>query len=192
VEQKQQKQKEEEQDVKDMADAHIQTDILQETLKMGELETENVKLNDEIANLKLELSRARSRNNKKAPPPSLLPEEPPTSISKQLDAATAHDPTPSRFKSTNMTQSDSLTESNIHKDSVLENTIQQLHMSLNTVLDLARKSKSHEQHYRDTWNKLIAYERMNMHAHQAGGAYAMQSFMYMPVHPQQGNGMGHY
>lgn len=183
---------EQKQDVKDVADAHIQTDILQETLKMGELETENVKLNDEIANLKLELSRARSRNNKKAPPPSLLPEEPPASISKQLDATTAHDPTQPRSKSTTITQADTLTESVIHKDSVLENTIQQLHMSLNTVLDLARKSKSHEQHYRDTWNKLTAYEGMNMHAHQAGGAYAMQSFMYMPVHPQQGNGMGHY
>ena len=54
IEQRQQS----EQPAKNTVDAHIQTDILQETLKMGELETENVKLSDEIASLKLELSRA--------------------------------------------------------------------------------------------------------------------------------------
>ena len=55
----------------------IQTDILPETLLIGELQTESVKLKDEIVSLKFELSRCRARQNKRPPPASFMPDDRP-------------------------------------------------------------------------------------------------------------------
>ena len=130
-------------------DSQVQTDILPESLKIGELESESVKLKDEIVQLKFELGKAKSKNNKKTSPCNVI---------------TDHSEQPPYTP-----------------DGVLEGTIQQLHLSLNTLTDLARQCKTHEQSAMEAWSKVHAYENMGASAMQHAGQYPMP-FMYMPPH----------
>ena len=148
----------------DTADAQIQTDILPESLKIGELEAETVKLKDEIIQLKVELGKAKSKNIKKVQPLIMTSESPcQPSIPPQPPALS---------------------------EQVLEGTIQQLHLSLNTITDLARQCKTHEQSAREAWSKVHAYESMNAQQMPHAGAYHVP-FMYMQHHGHPPHN-GHY
>lgn len=151
----------------------MQTDILQETLQIGELETECVKLRDETVSLKMELARCRARMTKRPPPPSFMPDDGGTTTSSNdATSGPANAPTPAAPSS---------------RDPVLESTIKQLQMALGTVVDLARQSKSHEQSFREAYVKLNAFEQMQMQQpnHVAHPPY--NHYMYMQPHIN-GNG----
>lgn len=134
--------------------ASVQTDILRETLQLGELETECVKMKDEIVNLKSELARAKARNVKRNATLSTVIEE----------QTSTPAPQPIQISG------------NASQDAVLEGAIQQLQATLNTVTDLARQSKLHEQNARDAWSKLNVYENMNAYH----TSYQQQSSSIIP------------
>lgn len=173
----------------------IQTDILPETLQIGELEAECVKLRDDLAQAKIDLGRARAKNKRSPVPPNFLPielHEPPT----QPQAQQASQPF------INNDSGNSVMTTPVHPqpsaaphptsqttDTVLEGTIQQLHLALNVVTDLARQCKSHEQSARDAWNKVYTYEHMNCQQVQHAGTYNVNQFMYLPANHAHASGM---
>ena len=157
----------------------IQTDILPETLQIGELETECVKLRDELAQTKIDLGRARAKNKRSPVPPTFLPidtPEPHTQPFIHNDSGNSAMTTPVHPQSNAAPHSTSHTT-----DTVLEGTIQQLHLALNVVTDLARQCKSHEQSARDAWSKVYTYEHMNCQQVQHTGTYNVNQFMYLPA-----------
>ena len=179
----------------------MQTDILVETLQIGELETESVKLKDEITNLKMELARSKARNAKRPPPASFAPEDNNNTPAETTTPATATStpsapPAPPAPTSANVpspsappfTPAKAGGAAPVAADGMLEATIKQLHMSLGMVVDLARQSKTNEQSSRDAWIKLHAYENMHLHgphpnSHvpaQGMNGYAMTPYVYMP------------
>lgn len=175
----------------------IQTDILPETLQIGELESECVKLRDEISSLKIELGRVKSKGNKRNPPPAsfLANEPPPNQPSPETQPPSQNYSNESGCTNTSTAITSSCATnatSNPSTDSVLEGTIKQLHLSLSTVTELARQCKSHEQSARDAWSKVHAYESMHPNPHQQqqmhAHAYSMP-YVYMHGH---GHGHGHH
>lgn len=179
----------------------IQTDILPETLLIGELQTESVKLKDEIVSLKFELSRCRARQNKRPPPASFMPDERPVggavascaeedkakggaaaaTAPAQKESSAPPPPPPPSAPSAPMSVKPG--ETFTSNDGILEGTIKQLHMALGTVVDLARQSKSHEQSWKEACIKLGMYENMQVqgNVHPQSG-YGMPPYMYVPMH----------
>lgn len=160
-----------------VTDTHVQTDILPETLLIGELESASVKYKDEIVQLKIELGKSKAKVNKRNPSSVI-----------NVDANCLSYNSPMQFSSQNVPHPASSDSTAFNPDGVLEGTIQQLHISLNTITDLARQCKTHEQSAREAWSKVNAYGIMNPQTMHHAGAYPMQ-FMYVPHHPHHA---GHY
>ena len=137
-------------------DSNMQTDILPETLRIGELEAECVKLRDDVAQLKLELGRSKAKNLKRN------------------TAAPGCNQDHGGGGGIGDVQAGSF-------DSVLESTVQQMQVALKTITDLARQCKTHEQSAREAWSKVNIYESLMHHPQQhPPPPYPMQ---YLYMHP---------
>ena len=134
-------------------DSNMQTDILPETLRIGELEAECVKLRDDVAQLKLELGRSKAKNLKRNTAATGCNQDHGGNVDAQAGPF----------------------------DSVLEGTVQQMQVALKTITDLARQCKTHEQSAREAWSKVHIYENL-MHPPQQHPPppYPMQ---YLYMHP---------